>query len=60
MLKRSASKPKCLLVYSPTHMSHVNTIIDLAQYLRSCNIIAMIDELDIPESSNKVNIFEIK
>ncbi|KAJ8680618.1 hypothetical protein QAD02_016405 [Eretmocerus hayati] len=53
VLKRMERKPKCLLVYSPSHMAHVNSMIDLARYLRSCNINAMIDTLDIPESTNK-------
>ena len=54
MMKLAERKPKCLLVYSPSHMAHVNTMIDLARYLRCCNINAMIDTLDIPESTNKV------
>ena len=56
VFKRSERKPKCLLVYSPTHMSHVNAMIDLARYLNNCDIVAMIDTLDIPESTNKVNL----
>jgi len=46
-------KPKCLLVYSPTHMSHVYTMVELAKYLRGSNIDAMIDTLDIPETTHK-------
>ncbi|XP_011500596.1 PREDICTED: uncharacterized protein LOC105364382 isoform X2 [Ceratosolen solmsi marchali] len=53
ILKRAERKPKCLLVYSPSHMAHVNVMIDLARYLRYCNINAMIDTLDIAESTNK-------
>ena len=41
-------------LFTLTHMAHDNTMIDLARYLRCCNINAMIDTLDIPESTNKV------
>ncbi|XP_015607994.1 uncharacterized protein LOC107273895 isoform X2 [Cephus cinctus] len=50
MLKK---KPNCLLVYSPTHESHINVMVQLATYLRSCNINAMIDVLDIPKNTTK-------
>ncbi|XP_001604511.1 uncharacterized protein LOC100120917 isoform X1 [Nasonia vitripennis] len=53
ILKRAERKPMCLLVYTPSHMAHVNAMVDLARYLRCCNINAMIDTLDIPESTNK-------
>ncbi|KAL7303825.1 hypothetical protein TKK_0003949 [Trichogramma kaykai] len=52
-LLAQARKPKCLLVYSPTHMAHVNVMLDLARYLKCCNIDAMIDNEDIPCSEHK-------
>lgn len=53
VLKRMAIRPNCLLVYSPTHPSHVNVMAELTKYLRYCNISAMIDVLDIAETSSK-------
>ncbi|XP_058807442.1 uncharacterized protein LOC131673451 [Phymastichus coffea] len=53
IIQRAEKKPKCLLVYSPSHMAHVNVMVDLARYLRCCNIHAMIDTLDIPETPSK-------
>ncbi|KYN39020.1 hypothetical protein ALC56_06446 [Trachymyrmex septentrionalis] len=53
VLKRVAMKPNCLLVYSPTHPSHVNVMAELTKYLRYCNINAMIDMFDIAETVNK-------
>lgn len=50
-----AIRPNCLLVYSPTHPSHVNVMAELTKYLRYCNISAMIDVLDIAETSSKVS-----
>ncbi|XP_023247431.1 uncharacterized protein LOC106635760 isoform X2 [Copidosoma floridanum] len=50
---RTLRKLKCLLIYSPTHMSHVYTMVELAKYLRGSNIDAMIDTLDIPETTHK-------
>ncbi|XP_017789358.1 PREDICTED: uncharacterized protein LOC108571752 isoform X5 [Habropoda laboriosa] len=46
-------KPKCLLVYSPTRLSHINVMIELAKYLRICNINAMIDMLDVTDTTGK-------
>ncbi|XP_034952250.1 uncharacterized protein [Chelonus insularis] len=53
LLKRINKKPNCFLVYSPTHLAHVNVITSLAKYLKSCNINTMVDQLDIPESDTK-------
>ncbi|KAK0179883.1 hypothetical protein PV327_005594 [Microctonus hyperodae] len=53
LLKRLNRKPNCLLIYSPTHLAHVNVMSNLAKYLRSCNINAMIDILDIQETDFK-------
>ncbi|KYN18224.1 hypothetical protein ALC57_09471 [Trachymyrmex cornetzi] len=53
VLKRVAMKPNCLLVYSPTHPSHVNVMAELTKYLRYCNINAMIDMFDIAETASK-------
>ncbi|XP_018397952.1 PREDICTED: uncharacterized protein LOC108775972 [Cyphomyrmex costatus] len=53
VLKRVAMKPNCLLVYSPTHPSHVNVMVELTKYLRYCNINAMIDVFDIAETASK-------
>lgn len=53
VLKRMAIRPNCLLVYSPTHPSHVNVMAELTKYLRYCNINAMIDMLDIAETASK-------
>ncbi|OAD57020.1 hypothetical protein WN48_02819 [Eufriesea mexicana] len=46
-------KPKCLLVYSPTRLSHINVMIELAKYLRICDINAMIDMLDVTDTTGK-------
>ncbi|CAK9812967.1 hypothetical protein ANTQUA_LOCUS7476 [Anthophora quadrimaculata] len=51
-LKRR-EKPRCLLVYSPTRLSHINVMIELAKYLRICNINAMIDMLDATDTTGK-------
>lgn len=48
-------KPKCLLVYSPTRLSHINVMIELAKYLRICDINAMIDMLDVTDTTGKVS-----
>ncbi|KAL0112808.1 hypothetical protein PUN28_012222 [Cardiocondyla obscurior] len=53
ILKRMAKRPNCLLVYSPTHPSHVNVMAELAKYLRYCSINAMIDMFDITETTSK-------
>lgn len=53
VLKRVAMKPNCLLIYSPTHPSHVNVMAELTKYLRYYNINAMIDMFDIAETANK-------
>ncbi|XP_036142679.1 uncharacterized protein LOC105840082 isoform X2 [Monomorium pharaonis] len=53
VLKRLAIRPNCLLVYSPTHPSHVNVMAEFAKYLRYCNINAMIDMFDIAETASK-------
>jgi len=50
-----AVRPNCLLVYSPTHPSHVNVMAELTKYLRYCNINAMIDIFDIAETVSKVS-----
>ena len=55
VLKRVAMKPNCLLIYSPTHPSHVNVMAELTKYLRYYNINAMIDMFDIAETANKVS-----
>lgn len=47
--------PNCLLIYSPTHATHVSVMAELAKYLRCCNINAMIDMLDIAETASKVS-----
>ncbi|XP_015108561.1 uncharacterized protein LOC107035591 [Diachasma alloeum] len=53
LFKQIGRRPKCLLVYSPTHMAHVDVVSNLAKYLRSCNVAAMVDVLDIPETDTK-------
>ncbi|XP_057325549.1 uncharacterized protein LOC130667741 isoform X1 [Microplitis mediator] len=53
IFKRINRKPNCLLVYSPTHLAHISVISDLAKYLKNCNINAMMDVLDIPETDTK-------
>ncbi|XP_011863379.1 PREDICTED: uncharacterized protein LOC105559583 [Vollenhovia emeryi] len=53
VLKKMAIRPNCLLVYSPTHPSHVNVMAQLAKFLRYCNINAMIDMFDIAETTSK-------
>lgn len=53
VLKRMAMTPNCLLIYSPTHATHVSVMAELAKYLRCCNINAMIDMLDIAETASK-------
>ncbi|XP_011636448.1 uncharacterized protein LOC105426763 [Pogonomyrmex barbatus] len=53
VLKRMATKPNCLLVYSPTHPSHVNVMAELTKYLQCCSINAMIDIFDIPKTASK-------
>ncbi|XP_003394123.2 uncharacterized protein LOC126916829 isoform X1 [Bombus affinis] len=45
--------PKCLLVYSPTRLSHINVMIELAKYLRICDVNAMIDMLDVTDTTDK-------
>lgn len=50
-----AIRPNCLLVYSPTHPSHVNVMAELAKYLRCCYINPMIDMFDIAETTSKVS-----
>lgn len=60
---KKREKPKCLLVYSPTRLSHVNVMVELAKYLRVCDINAMIDVLDITDTTDKVstsNLFQNK
>lgn len=47
--------PKCLLVYSPTRLSHINVMIELAKYLRICDVNAMIDMLDVTDTTDKVS-----
>lgn len=54
LAKRGHRRMNCLLVYSPTHVAHVDVMEKLALYMRNCNINAMIDMLDIPETANKV------
>ncbi|CAL7948030.1 unnamed protein product [Xylocopa violacea] len=46
-------KPKCLLIYSPSRLLHVNAMMELAKYLRTCNIDAMIDVLDATDNTDK-------
>ncbi|XP_063983458.1 uncharacterized protein LOC135165771 [Diachasmimorpha longicaudata] len=53
VFKQIGKRPKCLLVYSPTHVAHVDVVSNLTRYLRSCNIAAMVDVLDIPETETK-------
>ncbi|XP_011704676.1 PREDICTED: uncharacterized protein LOC105459973 [Wasmannia auropunctata] len=53
VLKRMAMKPNCLVVYSPTHPSHVNVMAEFTKYLRYCHINAMIDVFDIAETASK-------
>ncbi|XP_011299491.1 uncharacterized protein [Fopius arisanus] len=53
LFKHVTRRPKCLLVYSPTHMAHVDVVLNLANYLRSCRVAAMVDVLDIPETVTK-------
>lgn len=55
VLKRMAIRPNCLLVYSPTHPSHVNVMVELTKYLRCCYINPMIDIFDIAETVSKVS-----
>ncbi|XP_046752763.1 uncharacterized protein LOC124416007 [Diprion similis] len=48
-----ARKPYCLLTYDATHDIHINVMTKLAEYLRSCDINAMIDVLDAPKDPLK-------
>ncbi|XP_066584361.1 uncharacterized protein [Prorops nasuta] len=50
---RRQRRPYCLLMYTPSHAAHVNVMATLTKYLRCCNINAMLDIFDIPESKNK-------
>ncbi|XP_012278230.1 uncharacterized protein LOC105698504 isoform X2 [Orussus abietinus] len=52
-LRSRGRKTNCLLVYSPTHLAHVNVMADLSRYLKACDIDAMIDILNIPKSPNE-------
>ncbi|XP_043274478.1 uncharacterized protein [Venturia canescens] len=53
LAKQQYRRTNCLLVYSPTHTAHIDVMQKLALYMRSCNINAMIDMLDIPKTANK-------
>lgn len=46
--------PKLLLMYSPVSVKHVQTMIEMAKYFnKTCGLVALIDELGIPESVTK-------
>ncbi|XP_053987508.1 uncharacterized protein LOC128880941 [Hylaeus volcanicus] len=45
-------KPNCLLVYSPTRLTHINAMIELAKYLRNSNV-AVIDMVDVTDTTRK-------
>ncbi|XP_046470920.1 uncharacterized protein [Neodiprion pinetum] len=48
-----ARKPYCLLTYDAVHDTHIGVMTKLAEYLRSCDINAMIDVLDAPKDPLK-------
>ncbi|XP_076756004.1 uncharacterized protein LOC143426425 [Xylocopa sonorina] len=50
---KRGGKPKCLLIYSPSHVSHSNAMTELTKYLRMCNIDVMIYVLDITDTTDK-------
>nr|XP_012152386.1 PREDICTED: uncharacterized protein LOC100878942 [Megachile rotundata] len=52
-VKIKRERPKCLLVYSPSRLSHVNVMLRLAEYLKACHVNAMIDEPDITDTAGK-------
>ncbi|XP_076228523.1 uncharacterized protein LOC116432018 [Nomia melanderi] len=45
-------KPTCLLIYSPTRLTHINAMNELAKYLRNSNI-TVIDTLHVADSTGK-------
>ncbi|XP_043254469.1 uncharacterized protein LOC122398548 [Colletes gigas] len=45
-------KPNCLLVYSPTRLTHINAMNELVKYLRNSNV-AVIDMIDVTDSTRK-------
>lgn len=53
VLKRRG-KPNCLLVYSPTRLTHINAMVELAKYLRNCNV-AVVDTIDVADSAENVS-----
>ncbi|XP_076675303.1 uncharacterized protein LOC143372700 [Andrena cerasifolii] len=49
---RRREKPNCLLVYSPARLTHINVMVELAKYLRNCNV-AVIDMIDVTDATGK-------
>ncbi|KZC11530.1 PREDICTED: uncharacterized protein LOC107189611 [Dufourea novaeangliae] len=45
-------KPTCLLIYSPTRLTHINAMNELAKYLRNSNV-TVIDMLGITDATGK-------
>ncbi|XP_076233101.1 uncharacterized protein LOC143178374 isoform X2 [Calliopsis andreniformis] len=45
-------KPNCLLAYSPTRLTHINAMVELAKYLRNSNV-TVIDTIDITDNTGK-------
>ncbi|XP_076292829.1 uncharacterized protein LOC143215020 isoform X2 [Lasioglossum baleicum] len=43
-------KPTCLLIYSPTRLTHINAMSELAKYLRNSNV-TVIDTLDVTDAT---------
>ncbi|XP_076653491.1 uncharacterized protein LOC143359449 isoform X2 [Halictus rubicundus] len=43
-------KPTCLLIYSPTRLTHINAMNELAKYLRNSNV-TVIDTLDVNDAT---------
>ncbi|XP_011136078.2 uncharacterized protein LOC105181149 [Harpegnathos saltator] len=53
VLRGISRRPNCLLIYSPTHVAHVQVMEELAKYLQCCNINAMIDILNIRDIASQ-------
>lgn len=43
-----------MLVYSPARLTHINVMVELAKYLRNCNV-AVIDMIDVTDATGKVS-----
>ncbi|XP_014482953.1 PREDICTED: uncharacterized protein LOC106748683 [Dinoponera quadriceps] len=53
VLRGISRRPNCLLIYSPTHVAHVQVMEELTKYLQCCNINAMIDILNIRDIASQ-------